>query len=310
MTFRQLEMFSAIVESHGFLKAAERLHVAQPSISQQMRFLEEELGERLLIRSRNRKIQLTEAGKVLKRHSDHVLRQIEFLRMEISALSTDPAGQFHIGIGGHQLTSMLAPALRAFHAKFPKIRLDIVNGTTPQIVDLIRENRLDLGIVTFPLTVTDLRKEELFHESMMLVVGRTHPLAKKREVSPAELAGLPLALYDLTTSTRARLDAFFRENNIQPEIMFEMSSVEAMQMMVETGVGATIIPASALLGGQHRQRLRGVRIKGNPITREVGAAMPPFSRLPRVAEELLALIRNRFQKFGRHFPSNSFRGRS
>src|SRR6266568_1085098 len=125
MTLRQLEMFSAIVESNGFLKAAERLHVAQPSISQQMRFLEEELGERLLIRSRNRKIQLTEAGKVLKRHSDHVLRQIEVLRMEISALSTDPVGQFHIGIGGHQLTSMLAPALRVFHAKFPKIRLDI-----------------------------------------------------------------------------------------------------------------------------------------------------------------------------------------
>src|SRR2546425_4345876 len=98
MTLRQLEMFVAIVEMGSFSKAAERLYVAQPSISQQMRFLEEEMGERFLVRSRNRKLYLTEAGKILKRHCDHILRQVQILKMEISALTKEPTGEVRIGI--------------------------------------------------------------------------------------------------------------------------------------------------------------------------------------------------------------------
>src|SRR5581483_9284635 len=111
MTLRQLEMFKAIVETGRFTGAAERLYVAQPSVSQQINLLEEELGARLFLRLKNRKLIVTEAGKILKEHADIILRQCQLVQMEISSLTAEPTGTIRIGIGGHQLTSMLPPAL-------------------------------------------------------------------------------------------------------------------------------------------------------------------------------------------------------
>ena len=107
MTLRQLEMFVAIVETHGFSKAAEKLRVAQPSVSRQIRQLEEELGERLFVRLRNHKVQLTEAGEVSRKYAEKILRQEQILRMKISAMTKEPRGDIHIGICGHHLTSLL-----------------------------------------------------------------------------------------------------------------------------------------------------------------------------------------------------------
>src|SRR5690242_13255043 len=166
MTLRQLEMFVAIVEAGSFSRAAAKLYVAQPSLSQQIRSLEEEVREQLLVRMRNRKMHLTEVGKIVKQHAESILRQAEILKMEISALTVEPTGEIHIGVGGHQLTSMLAPALRSFHSSFSKMRVDIVNATTPQIVELLTSNALDIGIVTFPLKSKDLRTEVLFSEEL------------------------------------------------------------------------------------------------------------------------------------------------
>jgi len=298
VTLRQLEIFVTIVDTGSFTKAAEKLHVAQPSISQQVRMLEEELGERLLFRMRNRKMYLTEAGKVVKKHADSVLRQTEILRMEVSGLTREPTGEIHIGIGGHQLTSMIAPTLREFHKKFPKIRVDIANATSPRILELLKSNRLDLGIVTLPISEKELQTEVLFVEEMVVVVRKYDPLAAKRFVSPSEIAKIPLVLYDKTTSSRGLLDEFFRKENIEPNIVLELSSVEAMETMVEAGFGASIIPASAAKVAPYRDKLHSLRIRDRPLTREVGVATSQFSRLPRVAEEIVRLLHLRFRRIG------------
>lgn len=289
-------MFVAIVTTESFSKAAAKLHVAQPSVSHQIRQLEEELGERLLFRSRNRKIYLTEAGKVFRKHAENILRQEEILRMEISALSNEPSGDIHIGVGGHQLTSTLAPALQGFHVRYPRTRIDIVNGTTPQIVERLKSNTLDIGVVTFPVTAKELRTEVLFSEEMVVVVRRRDPLAKKQAIAPVELERLQLVLYDQTTRTRLLLEEFFKREGISPQVVFELSSVEAMQMMVKAGAGATIIPASAVMVGSYRDSLHPLRIKGKPLTREVGVAMPHFLQSPRIVEAMLDLIKERFQE--------------
>jgi LysR family nitrogen assimilation transcriptional regulator len=96
MTLRQLEVFSAIVETGRFTAAARKLYLAQPSVSQQIHALEEELGDRLFVRLKNRRVELTEAGKIFKEHSDLVLRQCELARMEVSALSREPSGQIRL----------------------------------------------------------------------------------------------------------------------------------------------------------------------------------------------------------------------
>jgi DNA-binding transcriptional LysR family regulator len=295
MTLRQLEIFTTIVESGSFTRAAEKLRVAQPSISQQIQQLEAELGEQLLVRMRNRRMFITEAGKVVQKHADHILRQAEILRMEVASITQEPSGEILIGIGGHQLTVMVASALSRFHKKFPRIRLDIENATTPIILDLLRGHRLDLGIVTLPVSDKGLKTEVLFREEMVVVVRKNSPLASKRQLAPAEIGKLPLVLYDRNTRTRAMLNEFFREAGIAPEVVLELSSVEAMKMMVEAGFGATIIPISAVRALPYRDTLHPLRIRGRPLVREVGVATGEFSRLPRVLDELLLFVREQFQ---------------
>ena len=298
MTLRQLEIFVTIVGTGSFTRAGEKLHVAQPSISLQIQQLEDELGERLIFRMRNRKMFLTEAGKVVKKHADHILRQSDILRMEVASLTQDPAGEVYIGIGGHQLTSMVAPALSSFHKKFPRVRVDITNATTPQIIDLLKSNGLDLGIVTLPISDKDLRTQVLFSEEMVVVVRKSDALAQKRQIGAAEIGHLPLVLYDQNTRTRARLGEFFRREGISPTVVLELSSVEAMEMMVEAGFGATIIPASAVKALPYRDTLQPLRIRGKPLARDVGVAMTSFPRLPKLIDELLRLIQERFGEFG------------
>ena len=295
MTLRQLEIFVTIVETGSFTRAAEKLRVAQPSISQQIRQMEEELGEQLLFRMRNRKMFVTEAGKVVKRHADIILRQSEVLKMEVASITQEPTGEVSIGIGGHQLTLMMAPALSRFHKKFPKIRMDIENATTPIIMDLLKSNRLDLGIVTLPVSDKELKTQVLFSEEMVVVVKKNSPLAGKRQITAADIGKLPLVLYDRATRTRALVDEFFRDAGVTPEVVLELSSVEAMEMMVEAGFGAAIIPYSAVRALPYRDTLHPLRIRGRPLIREVGVAMSEFSRIPRVVDELLQFIRERFQ---------------
>lgn len=298
MTIRQLKLFLTIMETGSFTRAAEKLHVAQPSISSQIQQLEDELGERLIFRMRNRKMFLTEAGKVVKKHADHILRQLDTLRMEVASLTQDPAGEMYIGIGGHQLTSMMAPVLSSFHKKFPRVRVHITNATTPQIIDLLRSNGVDLGIVTLPISDKDLCTQVLFSEEMVVVVRKSDVLAQKAEIGVAEIGRLPLVLYDPKTRTRARLDEFFLREGISPTVVLELSSVEAMEMMVEVGFGATIIPASAVKALPYRDTLQPLRIRGRPLTRDVGVAITSIPRLPKLLDELLRLIHARFGEFG------------
>jgi LysR family transcriptional regulator, cyn operon transcriptional activator len=299
MTIRQLEMFKAIVDTGRFTGAAEKLHVAQPSVSQQIRQLEEELGVSLFLRLRNRRLMLTDAGRVLNEHANIIFRQCETARIEISALTSEPVGQVRIGLGGHQLTSMLPPALSDFHRRFPKVSVDIVNSTTPQLIASLRSNQLDLAVVNFPVNVRELRTELLFREELVVVVQAKGPLAKQTAIEPAELGRLQLVLYDQSTSMRRRLDDFFSQHGIRPQISFELSSVEAMKRMVQAGLGATIVPHSAVVGRTKHDGLHVLQIRGTTLARSVGLAWPELPRLPNVIEWMVDKLKERFQEIER-----------
>ena len=293
MTLRQFEIFSAILETGRFTGAAKKLYLAQPSISQQIQSLEEELGEPLFIRLKNRKLLITEAGRILKEHVDLILRQAQLAKMEIAGLSREPSGEIRIGIGGHQLTSMLPPALSKFHSSYPKVRVDIVNATTPQILDALRSNTMDIGVVNAPVSGSELRTEVVLTEELVVVVHAENPMATRKILNAKDIEKIPLILYDRTTSSRQRLNNFFAEAGITPTVVFDLSSVEAMKSMVAAGLGATIIPASTMLD-ESRRVLKLVRIRYAPLSRSLCIAMPPLSRLPRVVDAMTLLLKQLF----------------
>jgi DNA-binding transcriptional LysR family regulator len=173
--------------------------------------------------------------------------------------------------------------------------MDIENATTPIILDLLKSNRLDLGIVTLPVSDRELKTQVLFSEEMVVVVKKNSPLARKRQITAADIGKLPLVLYDRAARTRALVDEFLRDAGVTPEVVVELSSVEAMEMMVEAGFGAAIIPYSAVRALPYRDTLHPLRIRARLLIRKVGVAMSEFSRIPRVVDELLQFIRERFQ---------------
>lgn len=308
VTVRQLEVFMTIAGSLSFSRAATMLHVAQPSVSQQIRQLEEELGARVFFRLRNHKIHLTEAGKVVKESAERILREAQTLQMKVSMSVGEPSGEIHIGIGGgHQLTSRFLPAWRQLRDQFPRVHVAILNGTTAEILERLKSNGVDIGIVTFPISAKGFRTESLFTEEMLVVVRNDHPLAVKRVIAPVELGKLRLVLYDRTALIRPRLDEFFRMQGFRPEIAIESSSVDAMQMMVAAGVGATILPATEILGSAYQKSLHALRIRGGPLTREIGVAIPDSPRFPSVVDEMLRVMRGQFSENGRgNLPGPSY----
>ncbi len=294
MTLRQLEIFMAIVNTGRFTTAAQKLFVAQPSVSGQIHALEQELGEELFVRLRNRKIHLTESGLILKDHAVHILHQVEMARMDIASFSHEPSGRIRLGFAGHQLTSMIPPAISAFHNRYPRICVDIVNGTTPQLVEALRTNRLDIAVLNLSSGARELDISVLLTESLVVVARKSDPLARRRTVEAKTLKDTPLVLYDQTTSMRQLIDAFFRRSGINPNIILELSSVEAMKRMVQAGLGVSIIPESALLGVADSDGLQALRIRGNPLTRQLGLAKPNTARMPAAVNEMISLITNRF----------------
>ena len=300
VTLRQLEVFRAITGSLSFSRAAMELHVAQPSVSQQIRQLEEELGARVFFRLRNHKIHLTDAGKIVQESAERILREVETLGMTVSTMGGEPSGKIHIGVGGgHQLTARLLPSLRQLRDEFPRVQVAILNGTTAHILERLKSNVVDIGIVTLPISGRGLQTEPLFAEEMLVVVRNDHPLAVKRVIAPAELRRLRLVLYDGTECIRPHLDEFFKMQGFQPEIAIESSSADAMQMMVAAGVGATILPATEILGSAYQESLHPLRIKGRPLTREIGVVIPESPRYPGIVDEMLRFMRSHFGQNGR-----------
>lgn len=290
MTLRQLEIFRAIVDTEGFTSAAQRLFMAQPSVSQQMRLLEQELGIQLILRLKDRKVHLTEAGERLKARADAILEQCEAARREMAGLSTEPAGRIRIGIGAHPLfSSLLAPVLSTLRQRFSRVSINVVNGTTPELVEMLEANRLDLAIVTLPISAKSLRTHVLFTDELVLIVRHSDPLSSRGSIDAAKLPAIPLVLYDRTTQMRRLLESFFEKHGIQPNVVMEAASVATMIQFVEAGLGAAIVPSSHLL--DLNDRLSIVKLKGRPLTRDVGLAMPKVASAPKVLDPLLRLLK-------------------
>ncbi len=293
MTLRQLEILCAISETGGFHAAAQKMYLAQPSISQQMHSLEQELGQQLFLRSRSRRVQITEAGRVLREHAERVLRICQMARAEIGALAREPSGQLRIGMARHHLIDLLPPVLATFHRRFPKMRVALVSGTSAQLLNYLRTDRLDLGLVSFPIETKDLDSEILLTEELVLVVPKDSALGSKRSVEPDIIRSLPLVIHDQSTNTRRQLDSYFREAGITPQIAFEVSSVEIMKKIVMTGLGASILPASVVVDDATRRKLHYLSIEGRPLLHSVGLVAPLHQQFPPVVNSLRNLIRER-----------------
>lgn len=247
MELRHLRYFLSIAKLGSFTKASEELCITQPTLSHQIRQLEEELGCELFDRSA-RHVRLTNAGEIFAEYAQRATREAENGKIAIQEFRGLRQGSLAFGVVSSFANSLLPPVLSRFQAEYPGIHLKVLELPTGELERQVREGELALGVAYGPASGDQVAWEDLFQEELALIVSRRHEFARRASVTFAEIAQTPLALLTRTYVSRSIIDAAFVEAMRTPLVKIEMNSIDAiLQMVANTGL-ATILAARMATG--------------------------------------------------------------
>jgi DNA-binding transcriptional LysR family regulator len=294
MQLHQLTYALAVAEEESFTRAADRLHLAQPSLSRQIRLLEHELGVLLFNRGPGQgRVTLTADGAALLPFMHRVLADVEAAGAEARALSGMARGRVAVGATPSLITSVLAPSLVEFHASHPGIDLSVVEGGSHQLVPQVASGEVDLALVVLPVTDPLVDTTPLFDDPLVLATARDHPFAGRARVQVRDLDGLDLVMfregYDLRVVT---LDAC-AEAGVSPHLVSEGGEMAGVLSFVAAGLGAAVVPAIAL---PTDSSLVGIPFTRPTLSRTVALAQRGDRTLARPARALAEQLRERYTR--------------
>lgn len=244
MQFQQLAYFVAVADARHFTRAAQALHVSQPSLSQQIRALEKELGAALFSRARGN-IALTDAGEALLPLARRILADADTARHEVLELAQLRRGRVRLGATPSLATGLLPDVLRAFHDRHPGIRLLVEEGGSHDLVRQLARGALDLALVVLPLPSPSpaLTTVELFQEDLVVVSSA----ADKAPAGPlriADLEGRPMVMFRHGYDLRDLTLAACRAAGFEPYLTVEGGEMDAVLGFVRAGLGIGVVPAT------------------------------------------------------------------
>ena len=243
MDIRQLRYFQAIAEEGQISKAAKRLHMAQPPLSQQLKMLETELGAKLLERG-PRKILLTAAGRLLQERSAQLLELLTTTIGEIRDLDAGSCGTLSIGTVASSGAAFLPELILRFHTRFPEVRFHVWEGDTPRILELLQTGSIELGIVRAIYDPNQYRAHALPPEKMVLAeCGPKKDAPEIQEASVQELAERSLLVH---RSNEAALVECCRKRGFAPRILCRGDDVRSLLSWADAGIGCAVVPQSAV----------------------------------------------------------------
>ena len=214
MDLRQLEVIRAIAETGSFTAAGHRLHVSQSAISRQVILLEEELGEAVFHRV-GRKVRITPAGESLLRLSHRVFQDLQDTVAAIGETRESLRGTIRL-VGGMTVCLYVFPSLLAEVRRIhPNLDLKVTVGSAERSIAVLRAGAADLGLVTLPADATDFVSVPLFEEELLLITYPAHPLARKTQISAADLDKQPFILFESGSITRRLVEEFFTRQQIE-----------------------------------------------------------------------------------------------
>lgn len=247
MELRQLRYFVAVADEGHFTRAAERLLIAQPAVSQQIRRLEAELGEPLFDRDR-RHVRLTAAGRTLLPHARAALAAADRAKAAVRSLSGLLSGQLTVGAFEGAPERLLAAALSQFRQAHPAVEVRAKEDYAAELLAAVRRGELDAAITGLPdntrppsgVTVTELASEPL-----VAAVSLDHPLARETGIPLARLRGEPMVTLTAGSSQRAHVERACRKAGFEPQITAETMRLNLLWELVSQGTGIAVIPRSS-----------------------------------------------------------------
>jgi len=242
MEVRQLQIFRILAEELNFTRTAEKVHTVQSNVTAQIKALEEELGGPLFDRL-GRRVTLTDAGRNFLPFADQALLAMEQGQRAVQS-GAEPSGPLRVAAPESVLTYRLPLVLRAFRRRYPRVELIFRPYSDATLAFRLETGRFDMAIhMADTLPVSALKSIRLCSERVFLLAHSSHPLAGKRTVKPADLAGHSLLLTETGCSYRVKLDQQMALLNIRPGNITEFSSVEAIKQCVMAEMGLALLPA-------------------------------------------------------------------
>jgi DNA-binding transcriptional LysR family regulator len=245
MDLRQLRAIVALAEERSFTRAASRLLVAQPALSQQIAKLEAEVGLPLVDRT-TRRVAMTEAGDRLVEHARRVLKQVDVAREDLADLAGVRSGRLTIGasqtVGGFDLLGVLAE----FHRRYPAVDLAVREDLSMSLADKLRADELDLAFLTGPgePPIDALELHAVSREDLLVVLSRDHELAGRGSVSVADLERHAVVTFRHGATIRRRLHEAAARVGFDLRVAFETNEVARMRAMAAAGMAVAILPRS------------------------------------------------------------------
>ena len=288
MQFQQLRYFVAVAETTHFTRAAERVHVSQPSLSQQIRALENELGATLFSRARGN-VALTEAGEALLPLARRILADAETARHEVQELVQLRRGRVRLGAPPSLCTGLLPDVLRAFHDLHPGIELLIEESGSHDLVRELARGALDLALVVLPLPSPSpaLTTVTLLHEDLVVVSPVTRA-APADPVRIADLEGEPLVMFRHGYDLRELTVAACRAAGFEPSFTVEGGEMDAVLGFVRAGLGMAVVPS--MVAERAGQALRVTPLAPPGLRRTIALAHRSDVAPPRAARELQRML--------------------
>jgi len=244
MEMQQLRYVVAVARTGNFSRAAEQCHVSQPSLSQQIQKLEDELGERLFERMK-REAKLTPCGEAFLQRAVRVLQEVDAAKREATDSRNLLCGTITIGALPTIAPYLLPQVMVEFVEKYPGVEVVVQEDTTARLLKLAHAYEIDLALASLPIQDKQLETRELFSEELLLALPPGHPLARKRTVAAGDLETERLIVMKEGHCLGDQVLRFCERRGVRPNISFRSAQLETIQSLVRAGLGIALIPAMA-----------------------------------------------------------------
>lgn len=288
MDLARLRYFVAVVESGSFSRAAAALHLSQPTLSRQVLLLEEEVGQRLLVRN-GRGASANEAGLALLAHARAIFERAEQARADMRERQVSPSGHVTVGLPPRVAQVLSADLIQRFREQYPDATVTIVESLSIRLREWLVAGTLDMAILFDPPASPQLAEETLGREPLLLFGPQPLP----RRIKLAELAALPLVMPSGPNALRQLLEAHTRPRGLALDIVAEVDSVLTVLSLVARGVAHTVLPSSARRLWTHPRPLYEASIVSPAMRNRVVLAVPkarPTTRPARLTADLLRTL--------------------
>lgn len=245
MNLRDLKYLVAVADLRSFVQAAEQCFISQPTLSTQIKKMEDALNVQIFERS-NKKVIPTQTGEAIIASARRIQHEVEQIH-ELAAMAQNPlAGNLRLGAFPTLATYIFPTLVLAIKQQLPQLRLILIEKKTDQLIQDLKEGHLDAALLALPVTVDALHEEFLFNDTFRLAVAPDHPLAKKNVIKPADLRHQSLLLLDEGHCLRGQALQICQLNNAEEQQDVRATGLETLRLMVKAGTGITFFPEIAI----------------------------------------------------------------